>query len=65
MRLERLRQNCAFAYIPELEPIWGAISILSGERVHTLCTEIYGAGQIAAWKRKYPFLFEAFRAMDT
>lgn len=60
MRFERLRDNCVFAFIPELEPVWGAISLLSGEPVHTFCTEIYGTEQIAAWKRKYNFLFEIY-----
>ena len=60
MRFERLRDNCVFAFVPELEPVWGAISLLSGEAVHTLCTEIYGTEQIATWKRKYNFLFEIY-----
>ena len=60
MRFERLRDNCVFAFVPELEPVWGAISLLSGETVHTICTEIYGTEQIAAWKRKYNFLFETY-----
>lgn len=60
MRFERLRNDCVFAFIPELEPVWGAISLLSGETVHTLCTEIYGTEQIVAWKRKYNFLFEIY-----
>ena len=60
MRFERLRDNCVFAFVPELEPVWGAISLLSGETVHTLCTEIYGIEQIATWKRKYNFLFETY-----
>ena len=60
MRFERLRNDCVFAFVPELEPVWGAISLLSGETVHTLCTEIYGTEQIAAWKRKYNFLFETY-----
>ena len=60
MRFERLSDNCVFAFIPELEPVWGAISLLSGETVHTLCTEIYGTEQIVAWKRKYNFLFEIY-----
>lgn len=64
MRLEVLRDDCVFAYMPELEPAWGAISVLSGEKVHTLCTEIYGAEQIAAWKRRYNFLFETYKAVD-
>lgn len=60
MRFERLSDNCVFAFIPELEPVWGAISLLSGETVHTLYTEIYGTEQIVAWKRKYNFLFEIY-----
>lgn len=60
MRFERLSDNCVFAFIPELESVWGAISLLSGETVHTLCTEIYGTEQIVAWKRKYNFLFEIY-----
>ena len=60
MRFERLRNDCVFAFVPELEPVWGAISLLSGETVHTLCTEIYGTEQIATWKRKYNFLFEIY-----
>ena len=60
MRFERLSDNCVFAFVPELEPVWGAISLLSGETVHALCTEIYGTEQIVAWKRKYNFLFETY-----
>ena len=60
MRFERLRNDCAFEFIPELEPVWGAISLLSGEPVHKLCTEIYGTEQISVWKRKYNFLFEIY-----
>ena len=60
MRFERFRNDCVFAFVPELEPVWGAISLLSGETVHTFCTEIYGTEQIVAWKRKYNFLFEIY-----
>ena len=64
MRLERLSERCVFVFLPELEPVWGAVSVLSGERVHTLCTEIYGAEQLTAWKRKYSFLFETYAAIS-
>lgn len=64
MRLERMNDSCIFAFIPELEPVWGALSVLSGETIHTFCTELYGAEQIAAWKRKYGFLFETFKVVD-
>ena len=63
MRLERLSERCVFAFLPELEPVWGAISVLSGECVHTLCREVYGTEQLAAWKRKYSFLFETYAAI--
>lgn len=63
MRLERRSERCVFAFLPELEPVWGAVSLLSGERVHTLCTDVYGAEQLAAWKRKYNFLFETYAAI--
>lgn len=64
MRLERMNDNCIFAFIHELEPVWGALSVLSGETIHTFCTELYGAEQITAWKRKYGFLFETFKVVD-
>lgn len=63
MRFERLSDRCLFAFIPELEPVWGAVSLLSGETVHTLCTEIYGTEQITAWKRRYNFLFETYTVL--
>lgn len=63
MHLKRLSRNCVFAFIPELELVWGAKSVLTGESIHTLCTEIYGTEQISAWKRKYNFLFETYKAI--
>lgn len=64
MRMEQMNDNCIFAFVPELEPVWGALSILSGETIHTFCTELYGAERITAWKRKYGFLFETFKVVD-
>lgn len=64
MRVERMNDNCIFAFISELEPVWGALSVLSGETIHTFCTELYGKEQISAWKRKYGFLFETFKVVD-
>lgn len=64
MHLEVLRENCVFAYSPELETVWGAISLLDGEPVHSLCTQIYGQEQISTWKRKYSFLFETFQILQ-
>lgn len=64
MRVERVNDNCIFAFIPELEPVWAALSVLSGESDHIFCTELYGEEQITAWKRKYSFLFETFKVVD-
>lgn len=63
MRLEQIGENSYFAYLPGLEPVWGLLSLLQGETAHDLCTQIYGSAQIAAWKRKYRFLFETFAAI--
>ena len=64
MRLERINDHCVCAFFPELEPVWGALSVLSGESIHTLCTDLYGTEQITAWKRRYSFLFETFQVVD-
>lgn len=63
MRLERIGENSYFAYLPELEPVWGVLSLLQGEVTHDLCSQIYGTAQIATWRRKYCFLFETFAAI--
>lgn len=65
MPIETLSHNSIFAYIPQLEAVWGTLSLLTGEQVHSLCTEIYGAESVAVWKRKYAFLFETFHAIET
>lgn len=63
MRFEDLSQSSTFVFMPEIEPLWAAVSLLSGEKVHTLCSELYGAERIAGWKRRYAFLFETFQAV--
>ncbi|MBQ9534510.1 MAG: winged helix-turn-helix transcriptional regulator [Clostridia bacterium] len=63
MRWEVLKENCIFAFLPEAEPLFGAYSLLDGETAHQLCTDLYGAEQIAAWRRRYRFLFETFDAV--
>lgn len=63
MPIERLNDNCTFAYVPDLEPMWGAINLLIGnEKALAPCVEIYGDKKIANWRKKYPFLFECFTA---
>ena len=64
MQGKRKDYNCIVTDLPELEPIWGVISLLSGEKVHTLITELYGVEQINSWKRRYHFLFEAFQVIE-
>lgn len=64
MRLEKLRQDSVFVFLPEFEPVWAALSLLTGEKVHRLCTEIYGAETIAGLRRRYNFLFESFQAVE-
>ena len=63
MRLERVTETGWFIDAPELEPVWGAVSILTGEQAHSLCTELYGTDQIERWKKAYRFLFEIFPAI--
>jgi len=63
VRFEKISDNCLFIFIPELESVWAAISLLSGEKLHTLCTEIYGAERVAVWKRRYSFLFETYQIL--
>lgn len=63
MRWEGITEDCVFAFSPEIEPLFGVLSLLSGEAVHPVCTDLYGAEQIALWKRRYRFLFETFGAV--
>lgn len=64
MLFERISDNSIFAYMPELEPIFAVINLLQGGEDSKLCEEIYGEQQIIIWKRKYPFLFETFKAVQ-
>lgn len=63
MLWEALKENCIFAFVPEAESLFGAFGLLCGERAHSVCTDLYGAERIAAWKRRYRFLFETFDAV--
>jgi len=61
---ERINNNSIFAYMPELEPIFAVMNLLQGGEASKLCEELYGEAQMAAWKRKYQFLFETFKAVQ-
>ncbi|MBO4418639.1 MAG: winged helix-turn-helix transcriptional regulator [Oscillospiraceae bacterium] len=63
MRWESLKENCFFAFSPELEAFLGAFSLLCGEAAHHVCTDLYGARRIEAWQRQYRFLFETHNAV--
>ena len=63
LRWEKVNENCIFAYVPEIEPIFGVFSLLEGESVHRLSSKIYGDEQIASWRRRYRFLFETYDAI--
>ena len=66
MRIEHLNDNCIFAFVPALEPMWGALSLLRGdEKALAPCKELYGEEKISHWRRKYRFLFECFEAVRT
>ena len=62
--LEKMSQNCTFIYNIELDSIWGAISILSNERSHNICAEIYGVQAIEYWHHKYAYLYEMFSQLE-
>ena len=64
MNLERINENCMFAYVPELEPIFAVMNLLQGEEAEKLCQEVYGDKEIEAWKKQYPFLFEVSKAVQ-
>lgn len=64
MRFVDLGSDSVFVFMPELEPLWAAVSLLSGEKAHTIGSEIYGAEHIRAWKLRYNFLFETFQAVE-
>lgn len=64
MYWKQIDEQSIFTHIPSLEPMFGVYSLLQGEKTHQLCTEIYGGDQVAAWKEKYCFLFEIYRAIE-
>ena len=64
MRWESLKENCIFAFSPELEALLGALSLLRSETVHHVCTDLYGSERITAWRKRYRFLFETYAAVQ-
>ena len=60
MQPEERQENCIVTDWCCLEPVWAAFSLLTGEKEHTLVTELYGEARTENWKKKYHFLFEVF-----
>lgn len=65
MLFEKIAENCIYAYDPELETIFGALSLLDGEEDNSECTKIYGEKKIEEWRSKYCFLFETYEAVKS
>ena len=63
MLFEKIAENCIYAYDPEIETIFGVISLLDGEEDNSECTKIYGEKKIKDWRTKYHFLFETYEAV--
>ncbi len=64
LQSEHVKENCIMMNLACLEPVWGTVSLLAGEKVHGLVTELYGEEQVSYWKRKYHFLFEVFPVIE-
>lgn len=60
---EAVSEACTFAFLPALEPLFGARALVGGEMDHHVCTDIFGAEQVADWKRRYRFLFGTYDAV--
>lgn len=62
--MEAVSENSRFVFLPELEPVWSAVSFLRGEPLPPAFKALYGAEQIAGWKQKYRFILETFQAIQ-
>ena len=63
MRFENITPNSIYTLSPEVEPFFGALSLLDGEDFHKECSNIFGADKISDLKRRYRFLFETYDAV--
>ena len=63
MLFEKIADNCIYAYDPELELIFGVLSLLKGGDSDKEITDIFGEKKISEWKSKYQFLFETYAAV--
>jgi len=63
MQWTKISERGYFGYIKELEPLFGALGLLMGDRAQEICAKVYGIEQVSAWKERYRFLWEAFQAV--
>ncbi len=63
MQWAQISETGRFGCIVELEPVFGALGLLTGDKAQDVCVQIYGQEQVDAWKGNYRFLFEAFQAV--
>ncbi|MDF2544632.1 MAG: transcriptional regulator, ArsR family [Herbinix sp.] len=64
MTIELTGQQNIFFFSEDMEQLFAAQNLLLGEPNHNLCSKIYGADRIAAWKSKFNYLFEVFSSVD-
>lgn len=61
MQIDALQPTCMFVYLPELEPLWGAIQLLCNQEKPTAaCASLYTEQERQEWRKTYPLLFETF-----
>lgn len=61
MQIDALHPTCTFVYLPELEPLWGAIQLLCNqEKLTAACAGLYTEQERQGWRNTYPLLFETF-----
>lgn len=61
MQIDALHPTCTFVYLPELEPLWGAIQLLCNqEKLTAACASLYTEQERQEWRKTYPLLFETF-----
>ena len=63
MQWIQISEKGRFGYLVELEPVFGALGLLIGDRAQEVCVKVYGQEQVNVWKGNYRFLFEAFQAV--
>ena len=63
MQWTKISEYGYYGHLSALEPIFGSLGLLMGERAQEICVKVYGQAQVDAWKNRYRFLFEAFQVV--